>query len=347
MGVPFSDVTPSRRGFLFEDIAREYDESSSGCETRNAEEGLNVKGRRRCGRNTVYDWIRISGGRPRRVELKSAQFTWDKALERWLLMFYGLKMGEFDDLVLAVYAPWGLDLWEYKGHVRTGLCNVKHTKGARIQFYGKHKVVDVLDAWQSGILPKLSQAATRTASLSWDNPLILKHMERQGPDSSYTNVPLVQYSPPSRSQVLSEVLRRFVRRSCKCRQDAECVDGHDGAAAFAACSSGCSYISFEFDVVVSKLVWNSSSSRWIIRFRAGKCRRSDTLFLVVYAPWGVDIWKRTLDINNRPRDITITGRAKETIVSTAYHYDMIPKLCKIASHVVTIGWDDDILKELV
>lgn len=240
VGVPFSDMTPSRRGFIFENIVREYDDHNDAFETRDASESLAANGWIRCGSNTVYDWIRAYDGHDRRVELKSASFTYDKSNQRWGLAFYAVKTEEFDDLVLAVYAPWGLELWEYKlSGGLAGLYIGTKTRGARVSFWGKSKVADILEAWQSSILPKLSVAATHTVSLSRSNPLVRKHMKRGEPDTPYMNAPLKWYSPTYRSQFLSEVVRRFVNRSCKRPPtDPRCIDGDASAIGLATRNYG-------------------------------------------------------------------------------------------------------------
>ncbi|CAK0888326.1 unnamed protein product [Prorocentrum cordatum] len=132
VGVPFFDMTPARRGFMLEDIARQCDEFSDMFHTRDAKNGVTSFGKRRGGRNAVYDWRRKMNASDRRIEFKSSCFLWDERCQRWFSSSQNVKTQKFDDLVLGVYAPWGLELWEYKASAFVGLSAWSQIRGGEI-----------------------------------------------------------------------------------------------------------------------------------------------------------------------------------------------------------------------
>ena len=65
----------------------------------------------RCQHNASVDWIRDD----KRVEAKSAQLSFNKSHQNWFCAFSGIKDDCFDELLLAIYSPRGLDVFKHDG----------------------------------------------------------------------------------------------------------------------------------------------------------------------------------------------------------------------------------------
>eukprot|EP00971_Amphidinium_carterae_P198707 3943095-Amphidinium_carterae.1 len=107
-GDPLRYMSPTARGNLLAAFCRWYDEGTSGQTTRDALAGVAVDGRQLSCMHRSHDYTRTSSCTGiRRVEVKSSRLAWENS--RWRLKFSGVKLGEFDVLLLVVYLPWGLD----------------------------------------------------------------------------------------------------------------------------------------------------------------------------------------------------------------------------------------------
>lgn len=346
IGVPLSDMTPSRRGFLLEDIARQHDEVSVFFHTRDAQEdSLTISGNTRRGRNTVYDWRRLVGRRHRRVESKSSVFSWGRAQERWSLSFSGVRQGKFDDLVLVIYAPWGLELWESRNISYAGSCEREDERRSTLNFYGKSREFDLELSWLSSILPKLSAVASHTVTLAWDHPLIVEHLERRHVDTSYKEVPLFERSPVCRSRLLAEMVRRFVCQDfCSSDSSVVCSD-----MAAARCGPYWNQHG-PIQVITSKILLDCKPPRWSLRFRGIIEHRFAPLFLVVYAPWGLEVWARFDECRNlkgERLDLSFYGSVWESDMKKSFDVHIRPKLGVAAQYVITICWGDDVIQEVL
>ena len=98
-GVPMADMSPQRRGIVIEQIARA------------AELGPTAEPKKTTRSRAQYDWLRAGGVR---VECKSAQLTWHEQ-QGWLVHFKNIKRDKFDVLVLCVYLPKGIIIFECFG----------------------------------------------------------------------------------------------------------------------------------------------------------------------------------------------------------------------------------------
>ena len=68
-------------------------------------------GSRRGQHNASVDWVRDG----KRVEAKSAQLSFNKSHQNWFCSFSAIKDDCFDELLLAIYSPRGLDVFKHDG----------------------------------------------------------------------------------------------------------------------------------------------------------------------------------------------------------------------------------------
>jgi len=328
---------------MLEDVARQCDEFSDMFHTRDAKNGVTSFGKRRGGRNAVYDWRRKMNASDRRVEFKSSCFLWDKRCQRWFLSFHNVKTLKFDDLVLGVYAPWGLELWEYKASAYVGLPAWSQIRGGEIRFYGSVQILNVVEAWQSTILPKLAAVASHRISLSWDHWLVRKYMVCNAMEMLYRGVPFFQRSPACRNRFLSEVVRRFVQQDYKRHQFRTQIANGDASTDDGI--SACSCRKGQLKVKTAMLSWHTGRLCWFLRFREVQHHSSDMLFLVAYLPWGLDIWESSTLSTTTPKSIYFYGQPRETCPNNSFASQICPKLSATASHVALLMWRDTIIQE--
>ena len=140
-----------------------------------------VQQQKRGKNNTQYDYLRLDwsscgGLRLRRVEVKSARMSWSKQSSCWCIVFQAVKPMFFDNLLLVVYLPWGVELWEAaKADIVPRLCtNGRSTKtvGRRLQLYASKKFSTLEEAWHCGVKPKLCELATLKSPFHWGHPLL-------------------------------------------------------------------------------------------------------------------------------------------------------------------------------
>eukprot|EP00971_Amphidinium_carterae_P223343 4431623-Amphidinium_carterae.1 len=86
-----------------------------GWTVQDPEAGLDVNGHKR-GQGTAandYRATRTGTASPVKVEVKSSRVCWDSSRKRWYLTFQGVKLQQFELLVLGVLTPSRAELWEY------------------------------------------------------------------------------------------------------------------------------------------------------------------------------------------------------------------------------------------
>jgi len=109
-GKPLADLDPSSRGKLLEEVARRQDNLlNPDCNfvdppTRDR------KGKKRGRSSAECDYVRVGDGKRVRVEVKSAQFSFNKSVERWAFTFENIKDELHDELRLVFYLPDGLHI---------------------------------------------------------------------------------------------------------------------------------------------------------------------------------------------------------------------------------------------
>ena len=109
---PFSSMSPPLRGLRLQRVVLEIDKflhSRSFFEHFCSEH--TCSGSMRGQHNASVDWIRDG----KRVEVKSAQLSFNKSCQKWLCEFSSIKHDRFDELLLAIYSPRGLDVFKHDG----------------------------------------------------------------------------------------------------------------------------------------------------------------------------------------------------------------------------------------
>lgn len=108
---PLASLTPSARGVRIQEIVRALDSMLHlDVDIRDALGGRRTDGIIRSQHHATYDWDRNGI----RVECKSSQLCWSRLHLCWSVVFRGIKLGEFDELLLTVYSPRGLHVYKHK-----------------------------------------------------------------------------------------------------------------------------------------------------------------------------------------------------------------------------------------
>ena len=166
-GKPFSSMSPQLRGKRIDNLVLRIDQMlhPAGRFSLPCDE-LTVSGTKR-GQNTAsVDWIRDG----KRIEVKHGKLSFCCASQLWLCTFYGIKQDHFDELLLAVYSPSGLDVFKHDGAF--GLT----TTGRRTEVKGKYLKIaapvgelDPLIALQCISAKLEGNDCQQIASVVWDD----------------------------------------------------------------------------------------------------------------------------------------------------------------------------------
>ena len=156
--VPLGFMSPQLRGLRVERMVREVDRlihiNSTFCEP-DAEKTVGG-----------CDFIRDG----KRIKVKSAQLRLDETRCSWICTFRRVKHACFDELLLVIYSPRGLDVFKHDGFygVRTNGVETE-TQGRSVCVQASTKDLDILSALQT-IQSKLeSNGCPRIAQILWDS----------------------------------------------------------------------------------------------------------------------------------------------------------------------------------
>ena len=110
--VPMGSMSPQLRGLRVEKIVMEVDRLIHANSTF-AEPGpeYTVDSQRRGKHRASYDWIRDG----KRSEVKHSQLRLEERGRSWYCTFRGVKRSCFDELLLVIYSPRGLDIFKHDG----------------------------------------------------------------------------------------------------------------------------------------------------------------------------------------------------------------------------------------
>ena len=110
--VPMGSVSPQLRGLCVERIVMELDRLVHANSTF-AEPGpeYTIDSQRRGKHRASYDWIRDG----KRIEVKHSQLRFAESSHFWCCRFGGVKRTCFDELLLVIYSPRGLDIFKHNG----------------------------------------------------------------------------------------------------------------------------------------------------------------------------------------------------------------------------------------
>ena len=134
--VPFASMSPQLRGLRVQKIVMEVDKLIHA-NSIFAEPGpeFTIDGQRRGKHRASYDWSRDG----KRIEVKSSQLSFYRARRLWYCAFQGVKHACFDELLLVICSPSGLDIFKHDGSY--GLRDT----GVRTETVGQRIGVEVCD----------------------------------------------------------------------------------------------------------------------------------------------------------------------------------------------------------
>ncbi len=165
--VPLASMSPQLRGLRVQKIVMEVDNlihANSTFAEPGPEERIDGKKR---GKNMAsYDWSRDG----KRIEVKHSQLSFYKAKRLWYCAFQGVKHACFDELLLVIYSPSGLDIFKHDGSYGlrdTGVST--ETVGRRIVVEVRADDMNPLSALKM-IQAKLeSNGCLHLAQILWDS----------------------------------------------------------------------------------------------------------------------------------------------------------------------------------
>jgi hypothetical protein len=149
VGVPLS--TLSNRGEVLERVVRRFLEHSTEESTTDPVAGTNISGKKR-GRNSApYDFLVGD----QRVEVKTAQLTWDTFTNYWYASWRSVKVNEHDALYLALYTPSGVYIFKHDGKFGVSKDGrTQSTLGGKIKAYGPYRESSISKATEA-VLEKM------------------------------------------------------------------------------------------------------------------------------------------------------------------------------------------------
>ena len=134
--VPLANLSSSARGDVIEIVVRRVLEEITGDKTQDADVGRTITGKKRGRNQSSFDFY----VNDRRCEVKSSQLNWDKYAKRWTAQFNTIKRDKYDDLYLALYTPFGIDI--YKHDDVLGICThgkSQESTGGCVKVYASRK----------------------------------------------------------------------------------------------------------------------------------------------------------------------------------------------------------------
>lgn len=311
-GAPYADMVPARRSRIFGLVAKEHDEHNGSHADAQAERPAGIRDGLPMSKGSPCQWLRKQGRRSVRVKAAHSKFHWDN--RRWLLSFQGLDFELDDVFILIVYAPWGLDLWEYAKQKGPGTTTC--VRGSRVQIYGKVGETSLDASWYSRIRPRLVEIARHLAFVGWSDSLLngaCLDMVTSGSSLEYADVPLAKLSPAKRGCVLEYVARRYDAKLLPSSyRVCDPLCGRDTAGRrLGRGKRPYDWLRLEggslmrVEAKSSSIRWDGA--RWLLQFSSIKLWHFDLLLLIVYAPWGLEVWEYDL-----ARKVGLHGHGKHT-----------------------------------
>ena len=165
--VPLWFMNPRLRGLRVERMVMDVDSLIHVNSTFTEPATQDTFGGMRHRENTAScDWIRDG----KRIEVKHSQLRFSKSGEFWYCAFQGVKHACFDELLLVIYSPSGLDIFRHDGFY--GL----HDAGVRTEKQGQQIVVEVraddmnpLSALKMIQAKLVSNGCPHLAQILWDS----------------------------------------------------------------------------------------------------------------------------------------------------------------------------------
>ena len=160
--VPMGSVSPQLRGLRVERIVMELDRLVHA-NSIFAEPDLEytIDGKRRGKGKASYDWIRDG----KRIEVKHSQLRFAESRRSWCCTFGGVKRTCFDELLLVIYSPRGLDIFKHNGSY--GLSSAGASEEIRLR--AGTGALDWLSALQTIEAKLESNGCPRIAQILWNS----------------------------------------------------------------------------------------------------------------------------------------------------------------------------------
>ena len=166
-GKPFSSMSPKLRGSLIEQLVLRIDQMLHPSNSFFVPcDELTVSGGQRGRHRASVDWIRDG----KRIEVKHSKLSFSTSRQHWRCNFYDIKQDCFDELLLAIYSPKGLDVFKHDGAFglaktgrRTGI------RGKELRILAPCGELDPLIALQCIIAKLIGNNCQHTASIVWDD----------------------------------------------------------------------------------------------------------------------------------------------------------------------------------
>ena len=182
-GKPFSSMSPQLRGNRIEQLVLRIDQTLHPAGRFSLLCGeLTVSGGKRGQNSASADWIRDA----KRIEVKHGKLSFCKLHQTWQCTFYHIKEDCFDELLLAVYSPKGLDVFKHDGAFgMTTDGGRTEISGKRVQIHAPVGELDPLIALQCIIAKLVGNNCQHIASVVWDDGSVNKKKVRIGSKPMY------------------------------------------------------------------------------------------------------------------------------------------------------------------
>jgi len=302
LGVPLHDMSAKARGDVLEAVARRRDELRRGADrVVDARGGTACNGAARGANTTANDYdVREADGTRTRVEVKSAQLRWNKAMGRWWAQFTGIKRGCFDKLVLVLYTPDGLFALDYDLDTKRGWADgvQDNQPMATIDMCGPRGQTDV--GLGRGALAHLrTEHMAGAEPIGFDDARYADVLARRSVGhAAYAagDAPLARLSADERGAVLERALREWDEAAGDATvdppRDEDQVDRNGNARGDntttydygLAADDGTAVTRLEAKSCL--LVWAPSQRFWVARFQGIHREHHDALRLAIYTPRG-------------------------------------------------------------
>ena len=298
-GVPLADINEKARGDILQGVAKRVMQERMSERAIDLPPGTRVDGRKRGRNQATCDFGIVE----RRQEVKSAQLAWNKFLQRWEAQWVGLKRDLYDDLLLVLYTPSGLYLFNHD-HVFGVSTSGKKTEssGKVVNACGPRKQPSVAKATEA-ILAKMQSmfiAHVPFAELG-------KVVTTRGHDA-YAGLPLADWSGAARGNVLERVAKRVMEEMVGERAVAPPSGTRVNGAKKAKTQAPNDFVLVGRykEVKAALLSWDTFSQRWVAQWQAIKRDLHDDLLLVLYTPLGVFLYQ-----HDGVFGVSTTGKAQE------------------------------------
>ena len=281
-GLPLSDMSPQERGTVIQNVVRRHLEEKYETTATSPTGERCVNGRKRGRHQTTHEFYILG----ERNEVKNAQLAWDKSSNCWRAAWKNVKSALHDKLLLVLYTPSGLYLFEHDGKFGvTTQGKEQDSCGGKVQVYGPK--------WQEDI-----HVATQVVLSKLDTMKRLKYIPlEEVPISTtrthdvYVGVPLCDAS--NRGVIIQGIVQKIMeeRYGVKATVPTGETDCNGN-------KRGPNMTTHEFfmlgkrnEVKQAQLKWNTSSNRWCAQWQNVKHALHDVLHLVLYTPSGLYIFE--------------------------------------------------------